>query len=251
MILNETYYRAIWEKYKDIKTLNEFNSKISCLSTKFILHAYEQKQSIHINFQNSKKTLFEIGKHLFIEFANDIYLNHYDFPGIKDGDKVKRRINGEYYLVCEIGDSAYRLNHQPRKNRKQKSPANIPSITYDNLVKGFVKVDSGIRDKTIKNYFSFFEKLNAEKIEFPRTNFERKIVFIAKKPFWESLIEKNKIPAKYLSNPREENHLSEIKSIAALSDCLVYFTPKYEVCYQNILSKGKKNKNYNRFRYRG
>ena len=45
-----------------------------------------------------------------------------------------------------------------------------------------------------------------------------------------------------MPNPREESHLFETKSIPALSDCLVYFTPRYEVCYQNILLKGEKIK---------
>src|SRR5690554_394480 len=242
MILNEQYYRTLWEKFEGVKTLNEFDNNTSSLSTKLILEHFRKNKPIHINFQSAKDLLFETGKQLFIELANDIYLNHYDLPGIKEGDKVKRQANGQYYLVHKNEDSSYRLKHQLRKTKKQVFPADIPNITYDRLVKGYVKVDSGVSDKTIKNYISFFEGLNSEKIDFPRTSFEMKTVFIAKKPLWDSLPNKNKIPCAYLPNPREENNTTETRSIPALQDCLAYFTPKYEVCYSNILTKNEKVK---------
>jgi len=77
-------------------------------------------------------------------------------------------------------------------------------------------------------------------MDFTPTKFESKIVFVAKKPLWDSLPDKNKIPCAYLPNPREENHTSITKSIPALHDCLAFFTPKYEICYQQILLKGEK-----------
>lgn len=231
------------KKFNDVQHLDtNFSNNVIGLTVKIILKHFQENKPLHINFQNSKENLLEIARHLFIELANDIYNNHYDLPGIKDGDKVKRRANGEYYLVRKIDDSAFRLHHQLRKSKKQKSPADIPNITYDRLVKGFVKVDSGVSDRTIKGYFNFFELINSEKTEFPRTSFDAKSVFISKKPLWDSLSEKNKIPSIYLPNPREENHLSETKSIPALSDCLIYFTPKYEVCYQQIIQQDKKIK---------
>jgi hypothetical protein len=99
MTLNESYYRKLWRKFEKVKTRNDYNNNIACLTTKIILKHYWAKQSVHINFQESHKNLTAIGKHLFIELANDLYRNHYDLPGINDGDKVKRRANGEYYLV--------------------------------------------------------------------------------------------------------------------------------------------------------
>ena len=36
--------------------------------------------------------------------------------------------------------------------------------------------------------------------------------------------------------------MTEKRSIPALSDCMIYFTPKYEVCYQQLLQKGEKIK---------
>lgn len=242
MILNEEYYTKLCQKFEDIQTLNVFDSNTSCLTTKIILNFYRNGKPIHVNFQNSKEFLFEIGKHLFIEFANDIYLNHYDLPEIEDGDKVKRRSDGEYYTVKKTGTKTFRLNHNPRKRKTDNYPADIPEITYDKLALKYLKVNAGVSEKTIKNYFDFFEKLNNEKNEFPKTHFEKKSVFIAKRPLWDSITEKSKIPSTYLPNPNDGNDVSIQKSIPALSDCLIYFTPKYEVCYQNILSKGEKIK---------
>jgi hypothetical protein len=243
MILNEAYYHKLLEKFNDVQHLETiFSNNTIALTVKIILKHYQENKPLHINFQNSKETLLNIARHVYIELANDIYKNHYDLPGIKDGDKVKRRVNGEYYLVSKVDEYSYRLRNQLRKSKKHKSPADIPKITYDRLVKGFVKVDSGVSDRTIKGYFNFFESLNSEKTEFPRTSFDTKSVFISKKPLWDSLNEKSKIPSIYLPNPREEYHLSETKSIPALSDCLVYFTPKYEVCYQQIIQQDKKIK---------
>lgn len=245
MILNEEYYRTLWEKFESTTTLNTFNGNTSCLTTKLILEHYWKNQPIHINFQNSKETMFEIGRHLFVELANDIYLNHYDLPdNYNVGDKLKRIRDNQYYEIVKAENDNFSLRQILRKTKAEISPALLSGINYDRLTKNFVKVDAGrgISEKTIKNYFDFFEKLNNEKNEFPKTNFEKKSVFIAKKPLWDSLTEKNKIPSTYLPNPREENGISETKSIPALSDCLVYFTPKYDVCYQKILSKGEKIK---------
>jgi len=245
MILNENYYLQLWKKFENVRTLSAFKDNVSCLTTKLILYHYAKNQSIHINFQNSKETIYEIGKHLFIEFANDIYLNHYDLPeNFSLGDKLKRIRDNQYFEIVKVENDIFALRQMPRKTKMDISPATIPGISYDRLTKNYVKIDAGkgISEKTIKNYFAFFEKLNNENNEFPKTNFEKRIVFIAKKPLWDSLADKSRIPSIYLPNPREENHLSETKSIPALSSCIVYFTPKYEVCYQNILLKGEKIK---------
>jgi len=83
MILNEQYYQKLWTKFSEIKTLGSYSSNISNLSTKLILSHQGKKLPIHLNFQNSKDVINEIGKQLFIELANDIYLNHYDLPNLK------------------------------------------------------------------------------------------------------------------------------------------------------------------------
>lgn len=245
MILNEEYYRKLWEKFEPIETLNAFNDNTSCLTTKIILDHYRKGKPLHVNFQNSKQTLFEIGRQLFIELANDIYRNHYDLPRSYNlGDKLKRIRDNKYYEITKADGDGFNLTEVLRKRKKDVSPAILIGLNFDRLAKYYVKIDTGkgISEKTIKSYFNFFEKLNNEKSDFPKINFEMKSVFIAKKPLWDSLNEKSKIPSTYYPNPREENEVSETKSIAALSNSIIYFTPKYDVCYRNILQKGEKIK---------
>ena len=88
-ILNEEYYQALWYKYEHINTLSTPDSNTASLSIKFILDFYRKNHPIHINFQNSKETILEIGKQLFVEFSNDIFLNHYDLPDLKKGDRLR------------------------------------------------------------------------------------------------------------------------------------------------------------------
>lgn len=237
-ILNPEYYQSLFDKFEDIKTINIANSNITGLTTKIILGFYRKGQPLHINFQNSKENVLEIAKHLFVEFANDIYLNHYDLPHLKKGDKLRDLRNyrdgkKHYSVIDRVSNDTFYL--QDTKT-KAKSP-----FKYDKLVKNFIPVEKGSRQ--LKGYTQYFSDLNGGmKIDFTPTNFEKKTVFIAKKPLWDCLPHRNKIPCAYLPNPREENTASETKSIPALQDCLAYFTPKYEVCYQNILSKDEKIK---------
>jgi hypothetical protein len=244
MILNSIYYQSLWNKYQNVQDLsNEYRNNSVCLTVKIILDHYRKNLPIHFNFQNSKGSIFNIARHLFVELANDIYLNHYDLPdSFNKGDILKRICDNQYYEVFLLGDNTYSLTQILRKSKAEIYPVTIPEISYDRLCSGFIKVDTGISEKTIKNYFNFFNKLNNKKSEFPKTNFEMKSVFISRKSLWDKLKVKNKIPSTYLPNPREESHLLEIKSISALSDCIIYFTPKYEVCYQNLLLQNEKIK---------
>ncbi|MEI9908783.1 MAG: hypothetical protein WDO71_03400 [Bacteroidota bacterium] len=204
---------------------------------------YSKKIPLHINFQNSKESILQIARQLFVELANDIYLNHYDLPNsFCVGDKLKKVKDNQYYEVIRKEKDDYTIKQVLRKRKADISPAIIQGLTYDKLTKGYLKVDLGISEKTIKNYFNFFQELNNERSEFPKTNFEMKSVFISKRLLWNNLNQKGKIPSIYLPNPREESNLSEDKSIPALSDCMIYFTPKYEVCYQKLLLKNEKIK---------
>lgn len=240
MILNKEYYQALWNKFENTTTLNVFNSNASCLTTKLILEHYQKNQPIHINFQNSKETIFEIGQNLFVELANDIYKNHYDLPTLKMGNKLRDKrkyADGKRhdFLIKNIHNDTFLLEHI--KNKAQIN------LKYDDLVKKFIPIEQGTKQSTLQGYTKFFTDLNnGLKLDFTPTNFEKKTVFIAKKPLWDNLPNRNKIPCAYLPNPREENNTTETRSIPALQDCLAYFTPKYEVCYSNILSKNEKVK---------
>ncbi|OMP77072.1 hypothetical protein [[Flexibacter] sp. ATCC 35208] len=244
MILNATYYQLLWEKFKNVQILSTERLDNSVhLSIKIILEQYRKKTPLQVNFQNSKESILQIARHLFVELANDIYLNHYDLPNdFCIGDKLKKIKDNQYYEIIRTEKDDYTLRQVLRKGKRDVSPAIIHGLTYDKLTKGYVKVDLGISERTIKNYFSFFQELNNESSEFPKTNFEMKSVFISKRSLWDDLDLKNKVPSIYLPNPREESNLSEQKSIPALSDCMIYFTSKYEVCYQKILLKNKKIK---------
>jgi len=237
-ILNEEYYQTLWKKYDHIDIINTPDSNIACLSLKFILDFYAKGLPIHINFQSSKESILEIGEQLFVECANDIFLNHYDLPDLKKGDRLRdlrtHRDGKQHYSIIErVSNSTYYL--QDTRN-KATSP-----FKYDKLVKSFIPIEQ--RSRQLKGYTNYFSKINDRtKKDFTPTNFESKTVFVAKKPLWDALTIKNKIPCTYLPNPREENHTSAIKSIPALQDCLAFFTPKYEVCYQQILLKEEKIK---------
>jgi hypothetical protein len=243
MILNEKYYHQLVQKFKDVEHLeNVFSNNVVALTVKMILNHYKHNKPIHINFQNSKDDLFDVVRHLYIELANDIYKNHYDLPdNYSVGDKLKRITDNQYYEIIKIESNNYTIRQILRQNRTNVSPAILTGINYERLTINYLKLKegTGISERTIKNYFDFFEKLNNEKCEFPRLNFEKRIAIISKRLLWDRLNEKSKIPSIYLPNPREDSHLSETKSIPALTDCLVYFTPKYDVCYQNILLQKK------------
>src|SRR5690554_440514 len=147
MILNEDYYQSLWEKFENIKTLNPFNGNASSLTTKIILEFYRKNQPIHFNFQNSKETILEIGKQLFIEFSNDIYLNHYDLPSLNIGNKLRdnrRYTDGKKhdYIIKRINGDMFSIEHT--KNKAQIN------IKYDNLVKNFIPIEKGSRQ--LKGY---------------------------------------------------------------------------------------------------
>ncbi|OPB99131.1 hypothetical protein BAS10_05570 [Elizabethkingia meningoseptica] len=240
MILNKDYYQALWEKFEGTKTLARFKNNTSCLTTKLVLEHYKKSKPIHFNFQNSKETILEIAKHLFIECASDIYLNHYDLPNLTKGSKLRdkrKHLDGKKhdFIIKSIVNGSYSI--EDIKNGAKST------IKYDELVKKFIPIGQGAKQRTLQGYTNFFADLHGDlKQDFTPTNFEQKTVFIAKKTLWDSLPDRNKIPCTYLPNPNEGCGLNPIKSIPALDDSLAYFTPKYEGCYSNILTKGEKVK---------
>lgn len=242
--LNKEYYQQLLQRFEPSNSVfDNFSNNSSRLTTKIINENLTKNKPIHINFQGEKAKLEEVAKNLYIELSNNIYLNHYDLPKrFLVGDRLKKNRDKQYYIVISENKSVYTLRQDLRKQKTEISPAIISGVSYDNIAKNYVPVDSGVSDKTMKSYFDFFEKLNSEKSDFPRINFEQKIVFISKKTLWDGILEKSKIPSIYLPNPRDEEHKSEIRTIQALSSCIAYFTPKYDVCYQQLLQKGEKIK---------
>lgn len=232
MLLNRKYYQDLWTKYQNIEVLtSKLNDNFSILSLKIILEHHKNKKSIHFNFQNSEPILPKIGLHLFIELANDIYLNHADLPSFEIGQKLKRISDNKYYRISSINNNRYSLKKEESiKKNKYSEPTNttLSDLTYDSIAKKFVEVDAGISERTINNNIDFFRELNNQKTDFLQTHFERKSVFIAPKTFYDSLKVKNKIPTTYFPNPREESNTHETKSIPALPDTIYVFRSKIQ-----------------------
>lgn len=243
MLLNRKYYQELWDKYQNVETLTaKLNDNISILTIKIILDQYKNKKPIHFNFQNSDNSLQKIGQNLFIELANNIFHNEANFPQLKIGDKVKsknplrvgtpkprfltftiKRINNDKYV---LENSQFSINWER---------------SFSDIVQKFTPITQNAQNDTLIQFGSFFEKLNGKQVhDFTPTYFERKSVFIAPKTFYDSLEVKNKIPTTYFPNPREESNPHETKSIPALPDSIMYFVPKYKVCYDKILQREKK-----------
>lgn len=244
LILNKKYYQNLWDRYEKINFLHPGDcDKFTILNLKMIIGSYQSKKPIQINYQSEETLLYPIGQHLFVELANDIYCNHPDYPPFNDGDKVrsKNRIsNGKAkpvfldFVVIKRSRNRYDLYNE---NYKLK----FMNKTYENLVEQYIPLKPKTHNETLSKFFTFFEELNDRQVhDFTPTYFDRKSVFIAPKTFYDSLEEKNKIPSTYFPNQREENNPHETKSIPALPDSIMYFVPKYNVCYDKILLQGKK-----------
>ncbi len=243
MLLNKKYYQDLSFKYQNVVTLPaDFSDKASLLSLKIILDSVDRKQSIHVNFQGDENHLSKIQSHLFVELANRIFCGAAGFPPFKIGDKVRSK---EPYWIGKpkpmyLDFVIKRTIGKEFELRSDKNSMTI-KVSFDKLVQDFVELSQNARNRTIERFLGYFDELNAKKVYgFPITYFERKTVFVARKTFWDELSIKKRVPSVYFPNPREESDHHEVKSFPALPDCLMYVTPKYEVCYEVILSAGKK-----------
>ena len=243
MHLNRNFYQELWDKYQNIETLTaKLNDNISILTIKIILDQYKNKKPIHFNFQNQANSLQKIGQTLFIELANNIFHNEANFPQLKIGDKVKSKYPIRVgtpkprfltFVIKRIDNGKYVLDNSQFSINWE--------ISFSDIVQKFIPISQNAQNDTLIQFALFFEKLNGKQVhDFTPTYFERKSAFIAPKTFYDSLDVKNKIPTTYFPNPREESNSHETKSIPALPDSMMYFVPRYKVCYDKILLKGKK-----------
>lgn len=222
-MLSNDYYNQLLKKYN----LENSENKILKLNQNLIFSNYEQ-QNTHFNIPNNEKLFTQIVNQLYNELAIYIFKNRADLPPLKVGDKVKKKGGNskDIYKILSIINDTYTLIN---KNSK------LPNVPYERLVKNYTPITQNIQDRTLTRYENHFEAQNT--YGFLPTNFTRKIVFIASKSIWDSLKDKDKIPSIYLPNTRDNTDQSIIKSIPALSDCITYVTPKYEICYEQILKK--------------
>jgi len=242
MLLNRKYYEDVSDKYKSEKIVASAPIEPSSLLTlKIILDQIQKKQAIHFNFQNRREMLYSIGYSLFVELANRIFCNTVDYPNYKINDTVrsKEKISKTnlLFIIEKIENGRYTLKCISRNREEMRMPAR----TYEKLIEKFTPVIQNVRDNTLKRFYGYFKELNSKDVyDFEPTDFTKKCVFVTPKTFWDELKVKNKIPCIYLPTHRDENNEAEIKSIPALSDCMMFITPKYDACYQNVLLRGTK-----------
>jgi hypothetical protein len=174
--------------------------------------------------------LQEITNLLYENLSKQIFTNHADITDYSVGDRLKRtKEKGKnIYIIKEINGNSYILT-------KEKDSSNLKiTATFDSLKRNFVEIQKSTRNTTLSKYGDYFKKHN--EYGFLPTHFSKKLVLIAGQTIWNNLKNKNCIPTTYLPNTRDGEQ-TERKSIEALEDCIAYITPKYEVCYDEILNK--------------
>jgi len=219
-MLNENYYNILMKKYE---TCND----VVYLTTNVILSNYRTK-NLHFNFPKGYD-LKVIINYLYDLFSTQVFTNYADFTNYSIGDKLKRKgeKGNNIYVITKIENSGYIL-------AKEKEPTNLRFPNYNQLLKNYTPVKQSTRNSTLSKYDDFFKKIN--EFGFLPTQFTKKLVLIAGQTMWGNLSNKNCIPSIYLPNTREGEQTVR-KSIEALEDCISYITPKYEVCYDEILKK--------------
>lgn len=233
MILNPTYYNSLLSLVVE----SEYSAntpKVVSISASLILLNYS-KRNIHINTPNSQETYSHILSIIFEKLSISIFQKYADFPPLKKGDLVKRidTKGNDLFFVKQIIDNNVTL--QLKKN-SSKCPMHERFLKYDSLLKHYTPVIQNAKDKTIKKYHDYFAEINT--YGFLPTFFSKKNVFIASKNKWDNIGLKSCLPVIYLPNSRDENQ-TLIKSIPALNDCITYFTPRYEVCFEQLLERGE------------
>jgi hypothetical protein len=246
MQLNKDYYIQLLKKYDLINTISiDSEKRFPLLSLQMILNQCRNKKDMHINFQSEESLMNIIAKDLFVQLSNEIFCNAADFPQLNIGDKVKSKKEIHVgkpkplfltFTIHSIVNKRYIL-----KNDRFSITLEKP---FSELVEKFIPISQNAQNDTLAKFILFFDKLNKKPIhDFNPTFFERKSVFIGPKSFYDSLEVKNKIPITYYPNPREGAAINSIKSIPALPDNIMYQVSKYRICYDQILTKGKKINN--------
>jgi hypothetical protein len=224
MILNENYYNTLINKY----SIQEDCNKTVCLSTSIILGNYGSR-NVYFNFPKGYD-LREITNFLYENLSKQIFTKHADITGYSVGDKLKRiKEKGKnIYKITEINGNSYVLT-------KEKDSSNLKiTANFDSLKLNFKEIQQNARNSTLSKFDEFFKNIN--EYNFTPQHFSKKLVLIAGQTMWSNLKNRNCIPSIYLPNTREGEQTVR-KSIEALEDCITYVTPKYEVCYEEILKK--------------
>jgi len=221
-VLNESYHNELVNKYSDFKDCD----RLSDISATIILKNYSSK-NIHFNFPRGYN-LNRIINLLYKVFAKEIFKKFPDFP--PDTCSKVKRIGGskkDIFTIQTIQDDKVLLINTIDKSLKI-------TLNYEVFLKRYIPVQQNAQKGVLLNIQKYFSSINEH--DFLPTYFSKKLVLIAGQTMWNNLEDKNYIPSIYLPNTREGEQTS-INSIPALEDCIAYITPKYEICYEEILKK--------------
>jgi hypothetical protein len=228
-MINPKYYHALLNKY----SISNESKKTTVLTGNVILANYERK-NLHFNFPKNDCHFEEVVNLIYEKLSIDIFQKYADFSPIVVGSKWIHKTKFEKNKFEII--SCVKNNIVLKDKKKGLS---ITNIDEENLFKNFFPaLNRNI--KPIKDYRDFFKDYSEWFVIFGAipTHFSKKVVFISSKSIWEKC-HNHYTPAIYLPNKRENNR-AVVKTIPALDDCIAYFTPKYEVCFEQLLDKGKK-----------
>lgn len=229
MILNPAYYNILLDSVEEFE-LPSNTSKVVSLSVGLTLSNYT-KRNIHINIPNFQEGYCQILAIIFEKLAVSIFQKYADFPAIIIGSKWKHKKNPQFnFELTSYANGVVTLTD--KKSGTKKTP------NEENLYRNYWPAQNR-NVQPIKDYRDFFKDYSEWFNTFGTipTNFSKKVVFISSKIIWE-LCKKHHTPSIYLPNKREDCQ-AQIKSIPALDDCIAYFTPKYEVCFEQLLEHGK------------
>ena len=229
MILNPAYYNKLLS-YIIESELSSNTPKVVSLSVGVILSNYT-KRNIHMNIPNNQEVYSQILTIIFEKLSISIFQKYADFPEITKGSKWKHKKNPQFnFELTSYVNGVVTLTD--KKSGTKKTP------NEENLYRNYWPAQNR-NVQPIKDYRDFFKDYSEWFNTFGTipTNFSKKVVFISSKLIWE-LCKKRHTPSIYLPNKREDCQ-AQIKSIPALDDCIAYFTPKYEVCFEQLLEHGK------------
>ena len=229
MILNPAYYNKLLS-YIIESELSSNTPKVVSLSVGVILSNYT-KRNIHMNIPNNQEVYSQILTIIFEKLSISIFQKYADFPEITKGSKWKHKKNPQFnFELTSYVNGVVTLTD--KKSGTKKTP------NEENLYRNYWPAQNR-NVQPIKDYRDFFKDYSEWFNTFGTipTNFSKKVVFISSKIIWE-LCKKHHTPSIYLPNKREDCQ-AQIKSIPALDDCIAYFTPKYEVCFEQLLEHGK------------
>jgi hypothetical protein len=229
MILNPVYYKDL------LSSVSEFNYSFDTkttayLSAALILSNYS-KRNIHINIPNLSEIYNQTLAIIFEKVSISIFQKYADFPPIIIGSKWKHKKNLQYnFEITSFINNTVTLSDKKTGIRATQNE--------ENLYRNYWPAQNR-NVQPIKEYRDFFKDFSDWFNTFGTipTYFSKKVVFISSKSVWENC-RKHRTPSIYLPHKREDNQ-AVIKSIPALDDCIAYFTPRYEVCFEQLLDRGK------------